>query len=76
MASNTCRPMDMPVINGPVLYDDSFARMLELITGEPTPDVIHYDVVGMAYVPPTKYYWKPTQQRPSDCTWIIPGTGF
>jgi hypothetical protein len=49
--------------------------ILDLIQDpDPWPHLVHYQKNRVIYVPPDEFLcWKPT--KPSDCTWIVPGTG-
>ncbi len=46
----------------------------QLLDGTPWPHLVHYQKNRVIYVPPSEFLmWRPT--GPSDCTWIVPGTG-
>lgn len=58
--------------DGSSLYDISWVQ--DLIHSEPWPHLVHYQKHRVIYVPPEELLmWRP--DGPSDCTWIVPGTG-
>jgi hypothetical protein len=54
---------------GPSIFD---------LIAEPWPHMVHYYTGGKPlYVSPKEFHWRhgPDGPGPSDCTWIVPGTG-
>jgi len=46
----------------------------EMISCEPWPHLVHYQGEKARYMPPERYLFT-RAPGPSDCTWMVPGTG-
>lgn len=54
-------------------HHDSFYDML--LREPPWPHLVCYRAGRVSYVPPDKIRMHTETKSPSDCTWIVPGTG-
>lgn len=55
-----------------LIYTETFIR--SLLDTDPWPHLVHYQKNRVIYIPPDEFLaWRP--HGPSDCTWIVPGTG-
>lgn len=69
----------------PTTLPHDFGRFLDQALGiipmessflksEPWPHTVEYAGGRHSYVPPDRFYWG-ERRGPSDCSWIVPGTG-
>lgn len=60
------------VIEMPYHHDSLYDMLLRK---EPWPHLVYYRGGRVNYVPPDKFRMHTEPKSPSDCTWIVPGTG-
>lgn len=65
--------IDWPnVIQKPYHHDSLYDMLLR---EPPWPHLVYYRAGRVRYVPPDRIRMHTEPQSPSDCTWIVPGTG-
>lgn len=52
-----------------------FFEMLVEQIAEPWPHLVHYEGDKARHTPPDYYRFTRHPKGPSDCTWMVPGTG-